>query len=297
MTRRGWALFGAVGIIWGVPYLFIKIAVEEISPAMVVLVRTGVGALLLLPFALRTGGFRSLRGRWTPVVLFAALELMGPWFLLSDAETVLPSSTTGLLVATVPIFGVILGRWFGDRLPVAPVRWVGLGIGLAGVALVTGPVTGLGGPWPVVEVILAALGYAAAPIIADRALGGVPTLVLTSTCLGITALVYAPIVLLTGPHPMPSARAVGALAVLAILCTAIAFVLFFKLIGEVGAARSTLVAYVNPVVAVALGALVLDEAVTWALAAAMVLVLVGSALASKRTTQAPAPREPTLTAT
>lgn len=297
MSRRGWALFAAVGIIWGVPYLFIKIAVEEVSPAMVVLVRTGVGALLLLPFALRTGGFRTMRGHWPAIVLFAALELMGPWFLLSDAERILPSSTTGLLVATVPIFGVILGRWFGDRLPVAPVRWFGLGIGMAGVALVTGPVTGLGGPWPVAEVILAALGYATAPIVADKALRGVPTLVLTSTCLGLAALAYAPVVLLTGLHPVPSGRAVLALAVLAVLCTAIAFVLFFELIGEVGAARSTLVAYVNPVVAVGLGALVLDEPVTWALAGALVLVLAGSALASKRSAPASVPRESTLAPT
>ena len=129
-------------------------------------------------------------------------------------------------------------------------------------ALLLGPGAAGGDPWAVTQVLLAALGYATAPIIADRALRDVPAIPLTATCLGLTALAYAPVVLLTGPHPWPPVDAVLALVGLGALCTALAFVLFFRLIVEVGAARSTLVAYLNPVVAVALGALVLDEAIT-----------------------------------
>lgn len=286
MSRRGWFLLVAVGVIWGIPYLLIKIAVTDVTPVMVVFVRTALGALLLLPFAVRGGGLRVLRGRWRAVLGFAVLEIVLPWILLSNAERTLTSSTTGLLVATVPIAAVVLGRLVGDRRPVALIRWIGLLVGLGGVALLLGPGAAGGDPWAVTQVLLAALGYATAPIIADRALRDVPAIPLTATCLGLTAMAYAPVVLLTGPHPWPPVDAVLALVGLGALCTALAFVLFFRLIVEVGAARSTLVAYLNPVVAVALGALVLDEAITAGVLGATALILLGSAAASRR------PREP-----
>lgn len=280
MSRRGWVLLVAVGVVWGVPYLLIKVAVEDVTPPMLVLVRTALGALVLLPFALRGDGLRALRGRWRAVAAFAALEIVGPWVLLSNAERTLASSTTGLLVATVPIMAVVLGRLVGDRLPVTGVRWVGLAVGLAGVAVLAGPGSGAGEVWPVAQVLLAALGYAAAPIIAAKALQGVPAVTLTAVCLTLSALVYLPVVLLTGPHPMPGPAALGSLAALGLVCTAFAFVLFFRLISEVGAARSTLVAYINPLVAVALGAVVLDEPVTAAVVLAAALIMAGSAAAS-----------------
>lgn len=299
MSRRGWVLLFAVGIIWGIPYLLIKVAVGEVTPVMVVFVRTGLGALLLLPFALRAGGLRVLRGHWRPLLAFAVLELIGPWILLPSAETTLASSTTGLLIATVPIAAVILGRLFGDRQPVAAVRWVGLIIGLVGVGLLLGPgAAASGSAWAVTQVLLAAVGYAIAPMIADRYLGTVPAIPLTATCLGVTALFYLPFVLATGPHTMPSRDGVLALITLGAVCTALAFVLFFRLIVEVGAARSTLVAYLNPVVAVALGAIVLDEAITVAVLVATALILLGSAAASRRSREPrpglppePAPRD------
>lgn len=282
MSRRGWLLLFAVGVIWGVPYLLIKVAVGQVSPVTVVFVRTALGALLLLPFAMRSGGLRVLRGHWPAVLGFAALEIVGPWILLSNAERTLTSSTTGLLVATVPIAAVVIGRFVGDRRPVAAVRWVGLLVGLGGVALLLGPGAAADDPWAVAQVLLAALGYATAPIIADRGLRNVPAIPLTATCLAVTALVYAPFMLAAGPQPWPRADAVLALAALGAICTALAFVLFFRLIVEVGAARSTLVAYLNPVVAVTLGAIVLDEPFTWTIAAATALILLGSAFASRR---------------
>ena len=133
VSRRGWLLLVAVGVIWGIPYLLIKIAVRDVTPVMVVFVRTALGALLLLPFAVRGGGLRVLRGRWRAVLGFAVLEIVRPWILLSNAERTLSSSTTGLLVATVPIAAVVLGRLVGDRRPVALIRWIGLLVGLGGV--------------------------------------------------------------------------------------------------------------------------------------------------------------------
>jgi len=279
-----------MGVVWGVPYLLIKVAVGEVTPAMVVFVRTGLGALLLLPFAFRSGGLRVLRGHWRAVVAFAVLEIVGPWILLSNAERTLSSSMTGLLVATVPILAVVVARVVAKE-HVTLVRWVGLLVALGGVALLLGPGSGADDPWAVAQVLAAALGYATAPMIADRALRDVPPIPLTTACLAITAIAYAPVVALTGPHPWPSTPAVLSLAALGAVCTALAFVLFFRLIAEVGGARSTLVAYLNPVVAVALGALVLDEPLTLTVVLATALILVGSAAASRRTSGRPPARE------
>lgn len=290
MSRRGWVLLVALGVIWGVPYLLIKVAVGEVSPATVVLARTALGALVLLPFAFRGRGFAALRGRWRALAVFAALEVVGPWMLFSDAERTLASSTTGLLVATVPVLAVVVGRVAGDRLPVAPVRWVGLLVGLGGVALLTGPGLSAGHGWPVTEVVLGALGYAIAPVVAERHLQGVPATVLTTACLGLAAVVYAPVVALSGPVPMPSPAALASLVALGLLCTAVAFLLFFRLIAEVGGPRSTLVAYLNPLVAVSLGAIVLDERLDLTVGLATLLIVGGSAAASLgRRTPAAAP--------
>ncbi|NTW40480.1 MAG: EamA family transporter, partial [Cellulomonadaceae bacterium] len=264
MSRRGAALLAALGLIWGIPYLLIKVAVGDggFAPAAVVLGRSALGAAVLLPFALRGRGFAALRGRWVAVAVFAGLEIVGPWMLFSNAERTLTSSTTGLLVATVPILSVVVGRLAGDRLPVAPVRWFGLLVALGGVAVLTAPGFSAGHGWPVAQVLLGALGYAIAPVIAERSLQGVPASVLTTACLGVATAVYLPVVLLTGPHAMPRPAAIGAVVALGLVCTALAFLLFFRLISEVGGPRSTLIAYLNPLVAVSLGALVLSEPLT-----------------------------------
>lgn len=283
MSRRGWVLLGTLGVIWGTPYLFIKIAVEAgVSPALVVLARTAIGAVVLLPFALRGSGFRALRGRWPAVVLFALLEVVGPWLLFPSAEQTLNSSTVGLLVATVPILSVVVGRFAGDRLPVGGVRWAGLAVAFSGVLVLTGPGLRSGHGWAVAQVMLAVVGYAVAPVVAERALQGVPTTVVTVATLLLASAVYAPVVALTGPHAVPAGAAVGALVLLGLLCTAAAFLLFFRLIAEVGGPRATLVAYLNPVVAVLLGAAVLGEPLSASVLLATVLILGGSALAAVR---------------
>lgn len=282
MSRRGWTLLIAVGIIWGTPYFLIKVAVAEVSPATVVLARTLIGALVLAPFALRQGGFGVLRGHWPALLGFALLEIVGPWFFISNAELDIDSSTAGLLVAAVPLLSVITGRLLGDRLPVAAVRWLGLLIGIGGVALLTGPVAARGHTWAVIQMVLAAIGYAVAPILAERKLREVPAIPLTAACLAFAALVYAPVVAIEGRAHVPSTGAILALVALGLVCTALAFVLFFHLIVEVGGARSTLVAYINPLVAVVLGAIFLDEPLTWLVAGAAALILAGSALAGRR---------------
>lgn len=281
MTRRGWSLFAAMSIIWGVPYLLIKVAVGGVAPPVLVLARVAVGAVLLLPLAVRRNELAPLRARWRWLVLFALVEIVAPWLLLSEAETRLSSSLSGLLIASVPILVAIFGRLTGGRERLTMTRWTGLLIGLAGVTLLVAGGGAHGNAAAVAEVLLVAVCYASGPLIAARKLAGLPSLGMTAACLGFAAIVYAPLAALSWPDRMPSAAVLGALAGLAVVCTAVAFLLFFALITEAGPARAAVITYVNPAVAVALGVLVLGERLTPVMAVAFVTILGGSVLATR----------------
>lgn len=284
MTARGWFLFALMGVVWGIPYLMIKVAVEAVSPSVVVFTRCALGAALLLPFAIRQGGLtgltRTIRRHWRPMLAFACIEIIGPWWTLTDAERHLSSSTAGLLIAGVPIVGVALARFFGATEHLGIRRLIGLTLGLAGVATLTVPHLTGGDARSLAEVLLTVLGYATAPLIAARWLRDVPSLQLTAACLTLAALVYAPAATLTRPSAMVSAEVLTALVALGVICTAVAFVAFLELIREVGPTRATVFTYVNPAVAVAAGALFLDEPLTPGILAAFALILAGSVLAT-----------------
>jgi len=282
MTARGWFLFSLMGVVWGIPYLMIKVAVDApLSPSMVVFTRCALGALLLLPFAIRQGGLpRMVRRHWLPMLGFACIEIIGPWFTLTDAERNLSSSTAGLLIAGVPIVGVVLSRFFGNVEHLSARRITGLALGLAGVGVLTIPHLTGGDARSLGEVMLTVLGYATAPLIAARWLKNVPTLQLTAPCLALAALVYAPAAGMSWPTEMPSASVLVALIGLGTICTALAFVAFLELIKEVGPTRATVFTYVNPAVAVAAGALFLGEDLTLGIGAAFTLILAGSVLAT-----------------
>jgi drug/metabolite transporter (DMT)-like permease len=280
MSGRGWVLFALMGVLWGIPYLMIKVAVEGVSVPMVVFARTAVGAAILLPLALRAGRPTWLRERWRPLLAFAVIEIMIPWGLLSEAERHITSSMTGLLIAASPIIAVLVGRISGDAEQLGPARWAGLATGLAGVAVLAGPALGDGSPWAIVEVLLVAVCYATAPIIAARRLSDVPALPMTAVCLSGAAVVYAPAAVLTWPTTLPDGRVLAALAGLAVLCTALAFLVFFALIREVGPSRALVFTYVNPAVAVTAGVLVLGEPLTSSILVAFALILAGSVLAT-----------------
>lgn len=280
MTARGWFLFSLMGVVWGIPYLMIKVAVEApLSPSVVVFTRCALGAALLLPFAVRgLGG--TVRRAWKPMLAFACIEIIGPWFTLTDAERHLSSSTAGLLIAGVPIVGVALARFFGDTERLGARRLTGLGLGLVGVGILTVPHLTGGDARSLAEVLVTVLGYATAPLIAARWLRDVPSLQLTASCLGVAALVYATPAAMTWPAAMPSTSVVLALVGLGVICTAVAFVAFLELIKEVGPTRSTVITYVNPAVAVAAGVLFLDEQLTVGVGASFALILAGSVLAT-----------------
>jgi drug/metabolite transporter (DMT)-like permease len=275
-------LFAAMCVLWGIPYLLIKVAITEVSAPVLVLARASGGAGVLLPLAVRSGSLLMLRRHWLWVVAFSVLEIIGPWWLLSDAELRLSSSMTGLLIAAVPIILVTLARLFGDTERLTTMRLAGLLVGLAGVVVLAVPRLGGGTAVSVGELLVAVLGYAMASLVAAHRLAAVPGIVLTAGCLTVTALFYIGPAAATWPATMPSARVLWALAGLAVLCTALALVVFFALIREVGAARAMVVSYVNPAVAVAAGVVLLGEPLTAEMVSAFAMILVGSVLATGR---------------
>jgi len=281
VTRRGWILFASMGVIWGVPYLFIKVAVEHMAPPVVVFGRTSIAIVPLLAVAIHSGAIRPALSRWRPLLAFALLEMALPWLLLTDAERHLPSGLTGLLISCVPIVGAVAAYLLGERGALAPRRVIGIVLGLGGVAFLVGADLGGDAPWwSIVEVLIVCVAYAIAPFIAARRLADVPDIGVVALALSAVALVYAPIAWFTWPTDPPPARAWLAVVALGLLCTAIAFVLFFRLIRAIGPSRATLITFVNPAVAVIVGAIVLDEAITASTMVGFVLILAGCWLAT-----------------
>ena len=283
MTRRGWLLFAAMAVIWGIPYLFIKIAVAELTPATLVLLRTTLGAALLVPLAVTRREVRPLFRYWKPVLGYTFVEVAGPWILLADAERKLSSSLAGLLIAGVPLVGALLA-WLvggGDR-PDAR-RLAGLIVGFIGVGLVVGFDVATDDLVAVGEVALVVLGYAIGPMIIGRQLKGVPTVGVVAASLALTAVAYAPVGIAQLPSAMPTAPVLLSVAILGIVCTALAFLLFFALIGLVGPIRATIITYFNPVVALVLGVVLLAEPLTVGMIAGFGLIALGSFVATRRT--------------
>jgi drug/metabolite transporter (DMT)-like permease len=293
MTRRGWALFLAMCVIWGLPYLLIRVAVRDLSPATVVFARTAIAALLLLPIAIGRKVLPELRGHWRWLLVFTMVELTIPWFLLTTAEEHLTSSLAGLLVAAVPLVGVGLSRLTGQAEQMTGRRWAGLMIGIAGVASLVGLQVGHIDMAAVGMIFLVAIGYAAGPLVLSRRLAAVPSIAVVTASLTITAVLYAPFALTSHPGHV-SGEVIWSVIGLAVLCTAVAFIVFFALIAEVGPTRATVITYVNPAVAIALGVAVLGEHLTAGMVVGFPLVLVGSVLATSHRgeSDAASPGEP-----
>ncbi|HST24599.1 MAG TPA: DMT family transporter [Gaiellaceae bacterium] len=282
MSRRGLVLFSAMCVIWGIPYLFIKIAVRDLTPGTLVFGRTSLAVLLLLPLAWKRDEIRPLLARWRPVVLFAVVEIAIPWWLLASAETHLSSSLTALLIAAVPLIGAVVVRTTGSRDRLGWRAATGLAIGMGGVAALVGLDTSGAGAAGVLEAGAVAVCYAVGPIILARMLSDLPALGVISVSLALCALAYAPVAAIQHPHAVPGAEVLTAVAVLAAICTALAFLVFFALIAEIGPVRATVITYVNPAVAAVAGVAFLGESFTTGMGVGFVLVLLGSVLAARR---------------
>lgn len=277
MSRKGWTLFIALCVIWGMPYLLIRIAVRDVPPPALLLLRTAPAALLLAPFVLRRARLRPLLEHWRWVVGYTLLELCIPWLALSHAEERISSSLAGLLVASVPLVGAVMYRLakLGD--PFDARRLVGLCVGFAGVVVLVGVDVSANDPLAVAEMGVVALCYAAGPLVISRHLSTLPSLSVITVSLILCAAIYTPAGIATMPSTI-SGSAIAAIATLSLVCTVCAFLIFFALIREVGPARSTVITYVNPLVAVLLGVVFLSEPFTLGIALGMPLILLGSVL-------------------
>ncbi|MBP2334925.1 drug/metabolite transporter (DMT)-like permease [Saccharothrix coeruleofusca] len=283
MSGKGWSLFAVMSVLWGVPYLFIRVAVHEVDPVFVTFARVGIAALVLLPVALHRAVMSRLRGRWAAITVLALVQIVGPFTLIGIAEQHVSSSLASLLIAADPLLVAVFAIWLDRSERVTGGRMVGLLVGLVGVLLLLG--FDVGGDARVLFgaalVVLAAAGYAAGALMLKRpTYASLPSLgVVTAEC-AIATVVIAPFAAFRVPSHVPSLEVVGSLVGLGVLCTALAWLAFFALITEVGASRGTVFTYVNPAVAVVLGVVLLDEPVTAWTAAGFLLIVLGSWLST-----------------
>jgi drug/metabolite transporter (DMT)-like permease len=277
MSRRGWVLFAMLSIIWGIPYLLIRIAVRDIAPPTLVFLRTAPAGLAFLPFVLSRQTLATMWRHWRAIVVYTVGEVIIPWLLLSRAEQRLSSSLAGLLVATVPLIAVLWAWLTRHEGALGWKRFAGLAIGFAGVAVIVG--VDVHGPdlIAVGEVAVVAIGYAVSPFVVSRYLSDVPAIGVVAASFVLAAVVYSPIALTHLPKHL-SPEELASVIVLVVVCTGLAFLIYFALIGEVGPARATVITYINPAVAVVLGVVILNEHFTVGFAVGVPLVLLGSFL-------------------
>ncbi len=283
MTRKGWILFIAMSVIWGIPYLFIKIAVLELNPAVVVFARVGIAALVLIPIAIYQGVLQPLRKKWLILAGLACVQIVLPFLLISFGEQHITSSLTSLLIATDPIFVALLALRFDPGERVTGIRSLGLLIGIVGVAVLLG--FDVGGDeqklMGAVMVLLASLGYAIGALLIKRpTIAALPRLGLVSYMCLTSSIVLLPFAASQLPSKLPGPQTIISLLVLGLICTAIAYLVFFALIAEVGPSRATVITYVNPAVSVFLGVLLLSEPLNASIIIGFLLILLGSWLST-----------------
>jgi drug/metabolite transporter (DMT)-like permease len=282
MSARAWWLFAAVSVLWGIPYLFIKLAVEDISPLWVAFARLVVAFAVLLPYAWHKGALRGLGRHWKPLLVYSVVEICLPWPLIGFGEQRISSGLAAILIAAVPLIVALIALRVDHEERAEGSRLVGLVVGFTGVVVLLGldvagrPGELLGG----LAVLLAAVGYAIGPMMIKHRFRAIDPLGPVTASIGISALVLAPAAALSAPDSVPSGQTVMAVIVLGLACSAAGFLLFFALIHEVGPGRATVITFVNPVVAVALGIALLDEGLGPSAVAGLLLILAGSWLST-----------------
>jgi drug/metabolite transporter (DMT)-like permease len=283
VSARAWTLFAAVSTLWGIPYLFIKIAVDGgVPPTVLAWGRLVLGSAVLLVLAKRAGVLPALRGRWWFIAAYGVIEVAIPFPLIATGEQHIASSLTAIIIASVPLIVALLALKFDRSERVSGTRLAGLLIGLLGVVLLVGLETS-GSTTALLAagaVLIAAFGYACGPLILKRRLADLDPRATMGTSLAVGAMALTPLALLDAPARMPSAGALAAVVVLGLVCTALAFVLMAMLIAEAGAGRAVVITYVNPIIAVALGVTLLGEQPGAGGIAGLLLILAGSWLST-----------------
>jgi drug/metabolite transporter (DMT)-like permease len=282
MSARAWWLFAAVSLLWGIPYLFIKLAVEDFSPVWVAFGRIVVAFAVLLPYAWRKGALRGLHRHWKPLLIYSIVEICLPWPLIGFGEQRVSSGLAAILIAAVPLIVALMALRVDHEERAEGSRLVGLIVGFTGVVVLLGlDVAGRPGELlGALAILLAAVGYAAGPMIIKHRFRTIDPLGPVTASMGISALVLAPAAAFSAPSAAPSADALISVVVLGLACSAAGFLLFFALIHEVGPGRATVITFVNPVVAVALGIALLGEGLGPSAVAGLLLILAGSWLST-----------------
>ena len=284
MTRKHLGQFILVGFLWGVPYLFMRVAVREWPPALVVFGRVLIGSAILFPIAMRRGSVReSLKGfKW--IFIYALLEMCGPWYLITHAETKINSGLAGLLVATVPIWSTIYSSMAGDKSVWHHKRLLGIIIGFLGLISIVGieTISGSADTYSVLQIVLAAILYSTAMAIILRGMPNGDGVAINAIAMAITAVIFLPSAIGNWPTQTPSLKATLCLIGLGVLSTGLAFMIYFNLVKEIGQARGSMVTYLNTAFAVLLGVIVLGEPLTIGMIVGLPLVLVGSYFASRK---------------
>lgn len=283
MTRRGWILFIAMAVIWGIPYLLIRVAVRQVDPGFLVLGRTGPTALFLLTLVVSRRQLGLLRSNFKWIVLFGVVEFGVPWFFMSTAEKHITSSLTSLLICTVPLLSVAIQRLRRTKEHISTRRYAGLGIGALGVALLVGLDLRGGSITWLSMMLVVCVGYTIGPMILATKLSHVPGPVIVAGATSFVALGWLPWSIAHWPAHA-STETISSIAVLSIICTAGAFLIFFELVKEVGSTKSVVVTYVNTALAVVLGVMGLNEPLTVGIIIGFPLVLIGSIFATSSAT-------------
>lgn len=283
MSRRGWVYFAAMSTIWGVPYLFIKIAIDGGAPPLgLAWARITLAAVVLLALAGRAGALGSLRGRLRWVLAYGIAEIALPFPLIAFGEQRIPSSMAAILIASVPLMLALVSLRYEAAERPTRLRLLGLLLGFAGVVTLVGiDVSQRPGELPgVLAVLGAAAGYTAGPLILKRHLVELDPRATMGASLAVASAALLIPAIVTAPAHLPSGGALASIAVLGLLCTALAFVIFSSLIGEVGPSRAAVITYINPVIAVALGVALLGEQPSAGTVAGLLLILAGSWLST-----------------
>jgi drug/metabolite transporter (DMT)-like permease len=282
MSARAWTLFAAVSVLWGIPYLFIKLAVEDLSPVMVAWGRIAVAFAVLLPYAIHKGALRGLTRHWKPLLIYSVVEIVLPWPLIGFGEQRVSSGLAAILIAAVPLVVALMALRVDPDERAEGSRLAGLVVGFAGVVVLLGlDVAGRPGELlGAFAILLAAVGYAAGPMIIKHRLRNLDPVGPVTASMGISAAVLAIPAFASAPSSVPAGDTILSVLVLGLVCSALAFLLFFALIHEVGPGRATVITYVNPVVAVSLGVILLGENVGLSAVAGLLLILAGSWLST-----------------
>ncbi|MDE2220068.1 MAG: DMT family transporter [Gammaproteobacteria bacterium] len=283
MSTRAWLAFAALGVIWGVPYFFIKLALQELSPWVVAWGRITLAALVLLPIAWRRGALHALGGHKLPILAFGVIEFVMPFSAISIGERWIDSSVTGILIASVPLTVRVIARFFGLHEPLGPWRLAGLVLGFLGVVslLGFGSIEGPRGWAGAGCMLLAAICYAVGPLVIRRYLGELDSFGPIAASLAVSSLALLAPALATFPSHQPSTLALASIAILGLACTAVAMLLMFYLVRNAGPARASVITYINPAVAALLGVTVLGERLGVGGYLAFALILAGSWLATR----------------